>query len=83
MNDKDKNISDMEEKWKELVVERINAGMSPNLKLSIGMGGSLNKEEVLEHVRKGDEIGKQIVNMHRNFMKAQASGQLTKVLTTI
>ena len=75
--------SDLGEKWRQLVIERINAGMSPNLKLSIGMGDSLNKEEVLEHVRKGDEIGLQIINLHRNFMKAQASGQLTKVLNTV
>jgi hypothetical protein len=82
MNEK-KAPSDFEEKWKELVLERINAGMSSNLKLSIGGEGNLNKEEVLEHVRKGDEIGMQIINMQRNFMKAQASGQLTKSLTTV
>jgi len=75
--------NDFEEKWKQLVIERINAGMSSNLKLSIGMGESLNKEGVLEHVRKGDEIGRQIVDMHRNFMRAQASGQLTSVLNTV
>lgn len=80
---KDYSCTDVEKMWKELVAERINAGMSPNLKLSIGMGGSLNKSEVLEHVRNGDEIGKQIINLHKNFMKAQTSGQLTKVLTTI
>ena len=81
--EKKKSLSDYEEKWKQLVIERINAGMSPNLRLSIGMKGSLNKEEVLEHVRKGDEIGLQIINLHRNFMKAQASGQLIKVLNSI
>ena len=76
-------LSSLEEKWKQLVAERINAGMSSNLKLSIGMGGSLNKEEVLEHVQKGDEIGLQIINLHKNFMKAQISGQFTKALNTI
>ena len=79
----EKALSDFEEKWKLLVIERINAGMSQNLRLSIGMKGSLNKEEVLEHVRKGDEIGLQIISLHRNFMKAQASGQLTKFLSTV
>ena len=76
-------VVDFEEKWRQLVIERINAGMSSNLKLSIGMGKSLDKGEVLEHVRKGDEVGQQIVNMHRNFVRAQASGQLTNVLNSV
>ena len=79
----EKILSNFEEKWKQLVIERINAGMSQNLRLSIGMKGSLNKEEVLDHVRKGDEVGLQIIDLHRNFVKAQASGQLTKVLSTV
>ena len=75
--------NDFEEKWKQLVIERIDTGMSSNLKLSVGMGESLNKEGVLEHVRSGDEIGRQIVDMHRNFMRAQASGQFTNVLNAV
>ncbi|MFH0712090.1 MAG: hypothetical protein V1889_03195 [archaeon] len=75
--------NNFEEKWKQLVVERVNAGMSANLKLSIGMGKSFNKEEVLEHVRKGDEIGQQVINMHKNFMQAQVSGQFTNALNSV
>ena len=81
MNEEERR--EFEENWRKLVIERINAGMSSNLKLSIGMSGSLSKEEVLEHVKKGDNIGMQIVNMHRNFIKAQASGQFTKALNTV
>ncbi|EFK96330.1 hypothetical protein LDC_1624 [sediment metagenome] len=81
--EKENNRANFEEKWRQLVIERVNAGMSPNLKLSIGMNTSLTKDEVIEHVKKGDEIGLQIINLHRNFMKAQASGQFTRVLNTV
>ena len=80
---KKNTTQNLEEKWKQLVIERINAGMSPNLKLSIGMTGSLNKEEILKHVKRGDETGLQIINLHKNFIKAQSSGQFTKALNTI
>ena len=76
----DKNV---EEKIKELVVARIQARMSQNLKLSIGFDGSVNKGEMIEHVKKGDEIGRQIIQTHLNFMKAQATGQLTTALNSV
>ncbi|MBS3094529.1 hypothetical protein J4474_02590 [Candidatus Pacearchaeota archaeon] len=79
-----KNIKEnYDEQWRKLVIERINAGMSSNLKLSIGMSKSLTKDEILMHVQQGDEIGLQIINIHRNFLKAQASGQLINALNTV
>lgn len=72
-----------EELLKQLVVARIKAKMSSNLRLSIGSQGSLNKEELIEHVNKMDEVGKQIAEVHLNFLKAQASGQLTSALLSV
>lgn len=69
------NIS---EKIKELVIAKIESNMPSNLKLSIGAYGSLTKEEIIEHVKEGDEIGRQIVRAHMSFLKAVASGELTK-----
>ncbi len=74
---------DTNEKIRELVVERINARMSQNLKLSIGSNKSINKEEMIEHVKKGDAIGNQIIQSHLNFMRAQASGQLVNALNSV
>jgi len=71
------------DKIKELVIARIDAKMPSNLKISIGSNGSLSKEEMIDHVRKGDEEGKQIVQMHLNFIKAVTSGQLIKEVNTI
>lgn len=68
---------------KKLVIARINARMPSNIKISIGGSGTLSKEEMIEHVKKGDEKGIQIVEMHLNFIKAVTSGKLIKELNTI
>ena len=80
-NDSPKIILD--ENIKKLVVARIEAQMSSNLRLSIGAEGSLDKEKMIEHVEQGDDIGNQIVHAHLNFIKAQASGQLISALNTV
>ena len=67
------------EELKELVLARIEV-MSPNLKLSIGRYGTFTKQELIEHVKKDDEAGKQIVQMQINFIKALTSGRLIETL---
>lgn len=74
---------EIKEKIKELVIARIEAEMPSHLKISIGGGKSLTKEEMIEHVKIGDETGKQIVDIHLNFIKAVVSGQLIKEITSI
>jgi len=68
-----------EDKLKELVLARIDI-MPPNLKLSIGGFGTFTKQELSEHVRKGDKAGKQIVQMQVNFIRALTSGKLIETL---
>lgn len=74
---------EISEKIKKLVIARIDARMPANLKMSIGASGSLSKEEMIEHVRKGDKEGVQIVNMHLNFIKAVTSGDLIREINTL
>jgi hypothetical protein len=74
---------DLSEKIKELVVARIEAQVSPNLRLSIGGAGSFDKTEMIMHVQSGDEIGKQIANAHIQFLQAQASGKLISALNSV
>lgn len=74
---------ELNEEVKELVIARIEARIPPHLKLSIGGEGSLSKEEMIEHVKRGDEQGKQIVRMHLNFIKAVTSGKLIKEINKI
>jgi len=82
MNKKDVQ-NGIDEEIKKLVVARIEAQISPNLKLSIGSNESLDKNEMIEHVMKNDEVGKQIIQVHLNFIKSQASGQLASALSSV
>ncbi len=78
-----KNSEEINEKLKELIIARIEANMSSNLKLSIGANGSMNKEQMIRHVADNDEIGRRIIQTHLNFMRAQATGQLTNALNEV
>jgi len=71
------------ENLKQLVISRIQASMSQNMRLSIGMNGRLDSEQLIKHINEEDEVGKQIVQAHLNFLKAQSSGELIKVLNTV
>lgn len=80
---KNKNSNEKEEKLKELIIQRIEARMSSKLRLSIGSEGTFDKQKMIEHIKKGDSVGRKIIESHLNFMKAQASGQLLKELNAI
>lgn len=84
MKDKTNSRNDVEvtEEAKQLVMARIDAQVPSNLKLSIGSYGGMSKEEMIEHIEKGDEVGKQIVRSHLRFLRAQASGRLTRALVS-
>ena len=74
---------EIQEKIKELVITKIEAHMPSHLKLSIGSYGTLSKEDMIEHVKKGDDIGEQIIRTHMSFLKALASGEFTKTITSV
>jgi hypothetical protein len=74
---------EVNEEVKKLIIARIEARMPSNIKMSIGGIGSLSKEEMIEHVKKGDEQGQQIVTMHMNFIKAVTSGELIRELNKV
>lgn len=74
---------ELNEGLKDLVIARIETTIKPNIGLSIGSGQSLSKEEMIDHVRSGDSTGKQIAMIHFNFIRAQASGQITDLLNSI
>ena len=76
-------MSKINEEIKKLVIAKIDARMPSNIKISIGGGGSMLKQEMIEHVKKGDEQGKQIIQMHMNFIKAVTSGELIKELNKV
>lgn len=82
MNKKTDSEKEISEEMKELVITRIDVQTPSNLKLSIGPY-CLTKEEMIEHVRKGDDIGRQIVKTHISFLKALASGEFVRAITSV
>ncbi len=68
---------------KEVVIAKIDAQMPSHLKLSMGSYGTMSKEEMIEHVKKEDPIGKQIVRAHMSFLKAIASGEFAKAMVSV
>ncbi|MBU3912510.1 MAG: hypothetical protein KKE50_00295 [Nanoarchaeota archaeon] len=76
------NEESFNEKLKEIVIMRINA-ISSNLRLSIGGGETMSKEEMIDHVKKEDETGRQILKSHLSFLKAVANGEFTKAISSV
>ena len=73
------NENENNEEIKKLVLARIEV-MPQNYKLSIGNFGTLAKEELIMHVKEGDTIGQQMINMQLRFIKALTSGKLVETL---
>lgn len=71
---KEKN-KEIEEEIKDLVIARLDT-ISPNKKISIGSSGEFNKDELISRVKKGDEIGKKIIEVEMEFLRAQKEGLL-------
>jgi len=79
-----KESAEVTEKMRELVLAKIDAQIPSNLRLFIGnLAQNMNKEEIMNHVRNDDEIGKQIVAIHIKFMKAVANGHLIKAINSV
>lgn len=64
---------------KELVLVRLDV-MPPNFKLSVGSKGTFSKKELIEHVKKEDEVGVQIMKMQLRFIEALTTGKLVGAL---
>jgi hypothetical protein len=63
MDGTDANAADrrkeLEDEIRKLVVARL-AGLSRDTGLSIGYEGTFTRDELIRHVREGDEIGKKV-----------------------
>ncbi|MBI4453454.1 hypothetical protein HY636_02315 [Candidatus Woesearchaeota archaeon] len=58
---------------KELVIIRLET-LPSDKKISIGSFGEFSKEELVEHVKKDDEIGKKLVEVELEFLRALKEG---------
>ncbi len=68
-------IEKMSEDVKELVIARLEV-TSPEKSFSIGGGENLTRNELIRHVREGDEIGRKIAEIELTFLRALKDGTL-------
>lgn len=64
------------EKLKKLTLERIKV-MPSNTEVVIG-SDRYSKEDLIEHVNETDDLGKQIMIMHLEFLQDLSSGEIYK-----
>lgn len=60
---------------KNLVIARLDV-LPANKKISIGSKGDFTKAELIDHVKKGDEIGEKMIQIELEFVRAMKEGFL-------
>lgn len=65
------------EEIKELVIARLDL-LSEEKKISVGSSGEFTKNELIEHIKEDDEIGRKMVEIELELLKAQREGSLLK-----
>lgn len=60
---------------KELVIARIEAS-SENLKVMIGGDKELSKQDLIDNVREGSSLGKEITDIQLEFLKDMTEGKI-------
>lgn len=63
------NSKEISEYIKKTVIARLEV-LPANIKLSIGSAGEFSKDELIERVKKGDEIGKKIIEVELEFLRS-------------
>lgn len=78
MNDTHTKAPDEEEllreQIKELVIARIRT-LPEDVALSVG-GEELRRDQLIEHVQEGDDVGKEFIDMQMEFLQDMANGAL-------
>lgn len=78
MSDSSNSIDSLDEatkeEAKELAIARLKAA-SDDLNIAIG-SDEFSKEELLDHVSKTDRIGKEIMEIHLEYLRDMAKGAL-------
>jgi hypothetical protein len=67
------NNEDTEKEIIDLVVARLQK-LPAEKEISIGSSGEFTKDELIEHVKKDDEIGKKMVAIEMDFLRSMKDG---------
>ena len=63
----------VDEEIKELVITRLKT-MPANIKMSVGSYGIFSKNELIESVKKENEVGKLVIEMQLKYLKSFKKG---------
>jgi len=77
--EKKQQKEEISEDLKDLVIERLDV-LPSDKKISIGSVGEFTKDELIERVKQGDEIGQKIVEIELSFLRALKEGTLLEEL---
>ena len=64
---------ELSEEIRELVLLRLET-LPSDRKISIGSYGEFTKDELIERVKKGDDVGKKIITIEMEFLQAMKEG---------
>lgn len=68
-----KQIDQTDDDIRELVLQRLSTLSSDTMK-SIGSDGTFSKDELIEHVKAGDEIGRVVQEVEMEWLRALKHG---------
>ena len=57
----------------DLVIARLQ-NLPSNKEISIGSSGEFTKAELIEHVKKADDIGKKMIAIEMDFLRSMKNG---------
>lgn len=62
-------MTDTEHNLTDLVIARLQT-LPEDQEVSIGSEGKFNKNELLQHVKNGDKVGKKIIEIELNYLQS-------------
>jgi len=66
-------MNEQQKEIKEIVIARLDA-MPSNKRISIGSFGEFTKEELIKRVKENDPVGKKIIEIELEFLRAIKEG---------
>ncbi|MEK7170138.1 MAG: hypothetical protein AAB767_02530 [Patescibacteria group bacterium] len=64
---------DVEKEIIDLVVARLQ-NLPSNKEISIGSSGEFTKDQLIEHVRKADDVGRKMIAIEMDFLRSMKEG---------
>jgi len=69
-------MSAREDDIKRLVIARLET-LPPDMKVSVGASGEFTPNELVDHVKRGDPLGKKFIQIEMEFLRAMKEGLIS------